>query len=95
MFIVLLKFSANRNQAGQFMAGHKDWIQRGFDEGVFLLSGSLLPGVGGVVLAHATTREQLQQRVSEDPFVAADVVNAEIIETAPSRAAAALSFLVT
>jgi len=31
MFIVLLKFSDNKSQAGQFMEGHKDWVKRGFD----------------------------------------------------------------
>jgi hypothetical protein len=29
MFIVLLKFSSNKAQAGQFMAGHNDWIKHG------------------------------------------------------------------
>ncbi len=35
MLIVLLKFSSNKDQASQFMQGHKEWIERGFDEGVF------------------------------------------------------------
>jgi uncharacterized protein YciI len=43
MFIVILGFSANKAQAGKFMEGHKSWLQRGFDEGVFLLSGSIRP----------------------------------------------------
>lgn len=29
MFIVRLKFSSNKSQAGQFMEGHKAWIKRG------------------------------------------------------------------
>lgn len=32
MFIVLLKFSDNKEQAGQFMEGHNAWLKRGFDE---------------------------------------------------------------
>ena len=31
MFVILLKFSANKSRAGQFMDGHKNWIKRGFD----------------------------------------------------------------
>lgn len=38
MFIVLLKFSGNKAQAGQFMEGHKEWIKRGFDDGVLCWS---------------------------------------------------------
>ncbi|PPR73280.1 MAG: hypothetical protein CFH03_00926 [Alphaproteobacteria bacterium MarineAlpha3_Bin2] len=41
MFIVFLTFSDNKANAGQFMEGHKEWITRGFDDGVFLLAGSL------------------------------------------------------
>lgn len=85
MFIVLLRFSHNKAQASQFMDGHKQWINRGFVDGVFLLVGSLQPNLGGGLLAHNTTRSALEARVNEDPFVAADVVTAEIIEIAPSR----------
>ena len=46
MFVVLLKFSDNKGQAGQFMEGHKEWLKRGFDDGVFLLAGSLQPNSG-------------------------------------------------
>ncbi|GGX38681.1 YciI family protein [Saccharospirillum salsuginis] len=93
MFIVLLTFSDNKDQAGQHMAGHKAWIQRGFDDGVFLMSGSLSPNRGGGVLAHNTSLEELQQRVQDDPFVAENVVNAEIIELSPALADDRLAFL--
>jgi uncharacterized protein YciI len=85
MFFVLLRFSDNKSQAGQFMEGHKEWIKHGFDDGVFLLVGSLQPNLGGVIVAHKTSLADLQQRVSDDPFVAQRVVSAEILEVAPSR----------
>jgi uncharacterized protein YciI len=93
MFVVLLRFAANKDQAGRFMEAHKDWIKRGFDEGIFLLAGSLQPNLGGAVLADDTSLADLQRRVNEDPFVAAHVVNAEILEIQPSRADERLRFL--
>ena len=93
MFIVLLKFSANKSRAGQFMDGHNAWLKRGFEDGIFLLAGSLQPSLGGGILAHNTSRAELQIRVNDDPFVAEDVVRAEIIEIAPSRTDARLAFL--
>lgn len=93
MFIVLLKFSDHKDQAGQFMQGHKDWIQRSFDDGVFLLAGSLQPRSGGVIVAHATSLSDLQARVNDDPFVVAKVVSAEILEVAPSMVDERLKFL--
>ena len=93
MFIVLLKFSGNKGQAGQFMEGHNEWIRRGFDDGVFLLAGSLQPNLGGGIVAHNTTLSDLQSWVNEDPCVAEDVVSAEILEITPSKADERLKFL--
>ena len=93
MFVVLLKFSANKGQASQFMESHKRWVKRGFDDGVFLLAGSLQPNLGGGILAHNTSLPDLQSRVNEDPFVAEKVVSAEIIELEPSKADERLQFL--
>jgi uncharacterized protein YciI len=93
MFIVLLKFSANKGQAGQFMEGHNEWIRRGFDDGVFLLVGSLQPSLGGGIVAHNTTLPDLQSRVNNDPFVAENVVSAEILEITPAKADERLKFL--
>lgn len=93
MFIVLLRFSRNKGQAGRFLDGHKAWIKRGFDEGVFLLAGSLQPNAGGGILAGNTSLAELQSRVQDDPFVAEDVVSAEILEITPSRADKRLEFL--
>jgi uncharacterized protein YciI len=95
MFIVLLRFSDNKAQAGQFMEGHNGWIKRGFDDGVFLLVGSLQPKLGGGIVAHNTTLSDLQNRVSVDPFVAEDVVDAEILEITPARADDRLNFLLS
>lgn len=94
MFIVLLKFAANRSKASQLMAGHNEWIKRGFDDGHFLLVGSLKPSLGGAIVAHNITREDLEKKVSADPFVAESVVSAEILEVEPARTVQQLKFLV-
>ncbi len=93
MFVVLLRFSDNKPNAGTFMQGHNDWIKKGFDDGVFLVVGSLQPNAGGAILADATTRPELEARVDQDPFVAEGVVTAEILERTPAKASPRMSFL--
>lgn len=93
MFIVLLKFSDNKAQASEFMASHNEWIQRGIDDGVFLLVGSLQPSLGGGIMAHNSSLSELQSRVNDDPFVVQNVVSAEILEITPAKADARLQFL--
>jgi len=93
VYVILLKFSENKGQAAQFMEGHNDWISRGFDEGVFLLVGSLQPGPGGGIVAFNISREELERRVKDDPFVRENVVTAELIEIAPAKTDERLGFL--
>ena len=93
MFIVLLKFSDNKGQASQFMEGHNEWIKRGFDDGIFLLLGGLQPNLGGAVVAHNTSLSDLQARVNEDPFVAENIVSAEILEITPAKTDERVNFL--
>ena len=93
MFIVLLRFSANKGRAAEFMEGHKQWIRRGIEDGIFLLAGSLQPGLGGAIIALDASHAALQSRVDLDPFVTHDVVSAEILQIAPSAADERLKFL--
>jgi uncharacterized protein YciI len=93
MFVVLLKFSEKRDKARQFMTAHNEWIERGFADGVFLLVGSLQPGLGGAIVAHDTVLSDLQRRVDQDPFVEQGIVSTEIIEIAPATVDDRLGFL--
>lgn len=93
MFIVLLRFSDRRALAPQFMESHNAWLRRGFDDGVFLLAGSLLPQAGGAILVHNLAYADLAARLEEDPFVAQDIVKADVLEIAPGRAHERLTFL--
>ena len=93
MFVILLRFSGQKDRAAELMGGHNAWLARGFADGVFLLAGSLQPQLGGAILAHATTLPELQARVSEDPFVAERIVEAEILSITPGKADERLAFL--
>lgn len=94
MFIVLLEFSANRSEAQRHMPGHNAWLQRGFDDGVFLASGSLEPGPGGGILATGRSLAAVERLVAEDPFVVYDVVRPTIIQLGVTRAVPSLDFLI-
>jgi uncharacterized protein YciI len=93
MFIVLLRFSDNRDKAGQFVKGHNEWIERGFQDGVFVLVGSLQAKAGGGIVALNTSLSELRGRVNDDPFAAEGVVSAEILQLTPSRVDERLKFL--
>ncbi|MGQ9368970.1 YciI family protein [Azospirillum sp. ST 5-10] len=84
MHIVLLNVSDDRAKAGAFLDGHREWLRRGFDDGVFLLAGSLPGGRGGAILAHGLSLAELSERVNADPFVVERLVQPEILTITPS-----------
>ncbi|MDH5232787.1 MAG: hypothetical protein OEY38_22245 [Gammaproteobacteria bacterium] len=94
MFIIQLKFSNNKSLAGEYMDEHNRWIKSGFDDGVFLLIGSLHHNLGGGIIAHNLTQTELETRINTDPFVVHDIVQAEIIEITPAKTDERLQFLV-
>jgi uncharacterized protein YciI len=75
------------------MEAHKAWIKRGFSDGAFVFVGTLEGGLGGALIAYNQTREAIEARVADDPFVAEGVVTAEILEVAPGRVDERLSLL--
>lgn len=93
MFIVFLRFAENKQLASEYMAEHNAWLKKGFEDGVFLLAGSIKSGKGGSIIAHGTSAEELDKRVALDPFVEQRVVDAEIIEIAPTKVDDRLAFL--
>jgi len=93
MFVVLLRFADNRDNVAEFMDDHTAWLKSGFEDGVFLAAGSLQPGLGGGIVAHNTSLQELESRVNKDPFVAQNVVTAEIIDIAVVRTDPRVDFL--
>lgn len=89
--LVLLDF-ADTSRAGEHMEDHNRWIDAGFDDGGFLMTGSV-PGRGGAVVVGGVDEQQVADRVAEDPFVRHGVVTAQIIPIVPSRTAETLAHL--
>ncbi|SCZ54077.1 Uncharacterized conserved protein YciI, contains a putative active-site phosphohistidine [Epibacterium ulvae] len=93
MYFILLTFAKNRDQLAAYLDGHKAWLQKGFEDGVFIMAGSITDGEGGAILAVGEDETALMERVAEDPFVVGEVVEPEIIGVAPTMMDPRLDFL--
>ncbi len=93
VFAITLRFGANKSSAREHMAGHQAWIEQGRQDAVFLLVGSVVPNQGGFILAQASSRQAVEDRVAQDPFVREEVVTADILEIAPNKVDDRLAFL--
>jgi len=93
MFVVSLKLTASREQAAPWMAAHKDWLQAGFDDGVFLAAGNLHGQPGGGILVHGLEEAAVRARLAQDPFVANGLVEVELSGFTPAKTDSRLQFL--
>jgi uncharacterized protein YciI len=69
-----LQRSSTGTKVPDHLEGHRQWLQQGFDDGVFFLTGGIREAGGGAILAAGLTLNELTARLSDDPFVVHGVV---------------------
>ncbi|MGJ0451641.1 MAG: YciI family protein [Methylocystis sp.] len=93
IFLILLSYTKPLDEVDRWLDDHKAWVKQGFDDGVFVLSGGQRPRVGGAIIAVGDTREQVETRAAQDPFIDRGVATAQVIEVRPSTVDERVSLL--
>lgn len=93
MFVVLLTYTQPLAAVDALVPAHREFLQRMYEAGTFLLSGRKEPRDGGVILANSASLIELESRLAQDPFLAHGVASYQIIEFIPTMAAPALHLL--
>ena len=63
-----------KKRAPELIAAHRQFLQQGYDEGRFLLSGPTIPPKGGILIARAESLEELNKFLAEEPYCKANVM---------------------
>lgn len=79
MYLVLLR-PADAAKVTEHLARHRQWLEQGFDDHVFFLTGGIPEVGGGAILAAGLSRDELTMRLAHDPFVVHNVARPEVIE---------------
>jgi uncharacterized protein YciI len=61
-------------RAPELIAAHRQFLQEGYDEGRFLLSGPTIPPKGGILIARAQSSEELKAFLADEPYNKANVM---------------------
>lgn len=80
MFVVLLKYEEPLEEIDRLMPEHVAFLRRCYRAGVFFASGRQVPREGGVILAVAPNREDLEEILEADPFVREGAASFRIVE---------------
>jgi uncharacterized protein YciI len=61
-------------RAAELVAAHRQFLQRGYDDGRFLLSGPSVPPTGGILIARAKSIDDLNNFLADEPYSKAKVM---------------------
>jgi len=68
MFIINLNYVVPLEQIDAHMTAHVKYLHKYYKQNVFVASGRKVPRTGGIILALANSREEVDQIIGEDPF---------------------------
>jgi uncharacterized protein YciI len=93
MFIISLTYIKPFEEVDALLEEHVAYLKEQYGLGNFLASGRKVPRTGGVILARAVSREEIETIVTLDPFYRHGVAEYEITEFSPTMTSLELAFL--
>lgn len=68
MFIINLNYIVPLEQLDAHMTEHVKYLHKYYKQNVFVASGRKVPRTGGIILALAKSKEEVDAIIKEDPF---------------------------
>lgn len=93
MFIISLTYQKNLEEVDAHLSAHVEFLKSHYAKGVFLASGRKNPRTGGVILALAANKAEMEAIIACDPFYIHGVAQYEITEFIASMTSPHVEFL--
>ena len=87
MFVIELTYTATLAEIDAHMAAHVRFLKKYYAAGHFLVSGRKIPRDGGIIVAMAKSRQEIEAIIREDPFCARGLAEFRIIQFRASQRA--------
>src|SRR6476659_3398020 len=87
MFVIELIYKAPLAAIDASMPAHMRFLKKHYASGTFLVSGRKIPRNGGIIIALANSKDELEAIVRDDPFVARGLADVRLIEFRASQVA--------
>jgi uncharacterized protein YciI len=68
MYIVDLEYIVPLELLDSHMGDHVEFLKKYYSQNVFVASGRKVPRTGGIILALAKSKVEVEQIIAEDPF---------------------------
>ncbi|ROI02670.1 GTP cyclohydrolase [Chryseobacterium sp. G0240] len=85
MFIISLTYRTSLDRVERFIPEHNSFLQKYYDLELFIASGRKEPRTGGIIVASARSKAEIEQIIKEDPFYIHQIADYDIVEFIPSK----------
>lgn len=68
VFIIDVHYTVSLDEIEPALDAHVEFLEQNFASGCFIASGPKVPRTGGVIIATAATRDELEDILEADPF---------------------------
>ncbi|HEU0066820.1 MAG TPA: YciI family protein [Sphingomonas sp.] len=90
--VVTLTYDAPLDVLDAAMKDHVGWLTKGYEAGLFVVSGRRSPRTGGIILIRGHQAD-VEALIATDPFVERKLAHADVVEFHAGMAAPALADL--
>ena len=91
IYVAILTYVKPLEEIDAALPAHIEWLNRNYDDGVFISSGRRIPRNGGVILAKGGSLEDIAEIMQQDPFHLLGLATHEIFPFEASKAIDGLS----
>jgi len=87
LFVIDLHYVVPLDEVESAIDAHVDFLEKNYSSGRFIASGPKVPRTGGVIIATAATRDELEASLEADPFKKQGLAKYTVSEFRPSKRA--------
>lgn len=85
MFLVLISYKKPIEEIDQYLLEHRKFLDGGYKNNYFVVSGPRNPRTGGVILSQLHDRNLLENFLKDDPFYIHGIASYEVVEFVPVK----------
>lgn len=84
-FLIEVTYTAPAEKIDAVLADHRAFLQKGYDQGLLLMSGPQNPRTGGIIIGRAESMEAIQAYFAQDPYALEKVATHRFVEFNPVK----------
>ena len=94
MFIIELVYKVPLEEIDAHMKAHVIYLNKYYKSKNFIVSGRKIPRDGGIIIANASTKKEIEKIIKQDPFYKSKLADFRIIEFNASQKAESINELI-